>query len=50
MGLFLLPCTDLCTGGGSYLIYPLAGFKAVIVDKGVKQVGYDCNDPIPVDV
>jgi hypothetical protein len=22
----------------------------VIVDKGVKQVGYDCNDPIPVDV
>lgn len=34
----------------TYLIYPLAGFKAVIVDKGVKQVGYDCNDPIPVDV
>jgi hypothetical protein len=22
----------------------------VIVDKGVKQVGYHCNDPIPVDV
>lgn len=22
----------------------------MIVDKGVKEVGYHCNDPIPVDV
>jgi len=36
-------------GGETYFIYLLAGFKAVIVDKGVEQVGHHCNDPIPVD-
>jgi hypothetical protein len=46
-----LAYTDSCTRGSrTYLVYPLAGFKAVIVDKGVKKVGYHCNDPIPVDV
>jgi hypothetical protein len=36
--------------GGTYFVYPLAGFKAMIVDKGVKQVGYHRNDPVSVDV
>ena len=40
---------ELGIGGGTYFIYLLAGFKAVIVDKGVEQVGHHCNDPIPVD-
>ena len=45
-----LPYIKSCTRSEFYLIYPLARFKAVIVDKGVKQVGYYCNDPIPMDV
>ncbi len=49
-GLLPLSYTELCIRGGTYLIYPLASFKAVIVDEGVKKVGYDCNDPIPADV
>jgi hypothetical protein len=40
---------ELGTGGEAYFIYLLAGFKAVVVDKGVEQVGHHCNDPIPVD-
>jgi hypothetical protein len=40
---------ELGVGGETYLIYLLAGFKAVIVDKCVEQVGHHCNDPIPVD-
>jgi hypothetical protein len=45
----LLLRTDLCTK--MYLVYPLASFKVVIVDnKGVKQVGHYCNNPIPVGV
>jgi hypothetical protein len=45
-----LPFIESRTRGEFYLIYPLASFKAVVVDKGVKQVGYHCNDPIPMDV
>ena len=40
---------ELGIGGETYFIYLLAGFKAVIVDKGVEQVWHHCNDPIPVD-
>ena len=36
-------------GGGTYFIDLLAGFKAVIDDKGVEQVGPHCDDPISVD-
>lgn len=35
--------------GETYFIYLLASFKAVIVDKGVEQVGHHCDDPIAVD-
>lgn len=37
-------------GCGTYFIDLLAGFKAVIDDKGVEQVGHHGNDPISVDV
>jgi hypothetical protein len=33
----------------AHFIYLLASFEAMIDDKGIKQVGHHCNDPIPVD-
>jgi hypothetical protein len=41
--------TDYILSGGLLCIF-FARFKTMIVDKGVKQVGHNRNDPVSVDV
>jgi hypothetical protein len=43
-----LPSAEQGTKWRPYSVYPLTGFKAVIIDERIKQVGHHCNDPISI--
>jgi hypothetical protein len=45
-----LPSAEQWSKWSPYSVYPLTGFKAVIIDERIKQVGHHCNDPISLKV